>query len=243
MTRRPARALAWIALLGATIASLRLAATGDLATPPLTSLDDLEAWVDVRGPVPTAIGLVRLLAEVAAWYLLAVSILHVLAGALRFRGGHALADALALPGARHLLHAALGMTLVAAGPAPERDAPGTAMGTAAGHDVDTTPRVQERGSVGTAVMRPLEAADPAGTATMTPLAPPRTWPVQPDESFWTIAADVLTDAWGRPATDREIDPFWRALVDANRERLVDRDDPDLIVPGQVFEIPPVPPAP
>lgn len=242
MTRRPVRALVWIALLGATIAGLRLAATGDLVTPPLTALDDLEAWVDVRGPVPTAIGLVRLLAEAAAWYLLALSILHVLAGALRFRTGQALADALVLPGARHLLHAALGMTLFAAGPAPERDEAGTAV-VAAGHDVGSGSRAEERGSVGTAVMRPLETADRGSTATMTPLAPPRTWPVQPDESFWTIAADVLADAWGRPATDREIDPFWRALVATNHDRLVDRDDPDLILPGQVFEVPPVPPAP
>jgi hypothetical protein len=243
MNRRPGRSLAWIALLGAALAGLRLAATGDLATPPLTSLDDLQTWVDVRGPVPTAIGLVRLLAEAAAWYLLALSTLHVLAGALRFGTGHAVADALALPGARRLVHAALGLSLVAAGPAPEHDDPDPAIVTAAGHDVGTTARIEDQGSAGTAAMRPFEAAESTGTATMTPLAPPRAWPVQPGESFWTIAADILTHAWGRPVSDHEIDPFWRSLVAANRDRLLDPADPDLIVPGQVFDIPPVPPAP
>lgn len=241
MTSRPGRVVAWIAVLGAIIAALRFAATGEAATPPLTSLDDLETWIDVRGPVPTAIGFVRLAAELAGWYLLALSTLHALARALRFRAGRALADALTVPGARRLLQAALGMTLVATAPASDHGAPDTGIVVAAGHDTAT--RAPEQVSVGTAVMRPMEAAEPAGTATMTPLTPPASWPVQPGESMWTIASEVLSDAWGRPVTDGEIDPFWRTLVDANRDRLLDRDDPDLIVPGQVFEIPPVPPAP
>jgi nucleoid-associated protein YgaU len=33
--------------------------------------------------------------------------------------------------------------------------------------------------------------------------------------------------------------YWAQLVDANRDRLVDPDDPDLLLPGQVLVLPPV----
>jgi len=67
--------------------------------------------------------------------------------------------------------------------------------------------------------------------------------VEAGDSFWTIAKDALADAWGRPPSDREITPYWRQVVDANRDRLAPPHDPNLIYPGQVFELPPTPPDP
>lgn len=64
-----------------------------------------------------------------------------------------------------------------------------------------------------------------------------TWTVTDGESFWVIADEVVSEQLGRPATDAEIAPFWDALVAANRHRLVDPDDPDLVLPGQVMELP------
>lgn len=53
------------------------------------------------------------------------------------------------------------------------------------------------------------------------------------ESFWTIAEQVVRDQ----ALPVPVASYWRLLVEANRDRLVDRADPDLIHPGQELVIP------
>lgn len=245
MTARAGRSLVWLVGLVAAGAALRLAATGELAAPPLDSLDQIVAWGDAREPVATAIALVRLAAEVGVWYLLAVSLLHVLSGATRLSGGHRLADALAAPGVRRLVHAGLGIGLAAAssvGTQDEVGAPGTVtMTPVAVTPVVTQTRVEDNG--GTASMRPsVPTPADGGTAPMapTPTATTTTWTVAVGESLWGIAEELLTDSWQRPPTDAEIDPVWRALVERNRGRLVDPADPGLIHPGQVFEVPRLP---
>ncbi|MGH3432560.1 MAG: LysM peptidoglycan-binding domain-containing protein, partial [Thermocrispum sp.] len=58
--------------------------------------------------------------------------------------------------------------------------------------------------------------------------------------FWKIAEQTLHDAWGRPPTSAEITFYWRKLIDVNRDRLAPPHDPNLIYPGQVFRLPPIP---
>lgn len=242
MTRRARRAAAWVLCLLAAGVGLRLAATGDLAAPPLGSLDQLAAWADAREPVAAAVALVRLVAEVAVWYVLAVSVIHLTSGALRVTGGHRLADALAAPGIRRLVHAGLGVGLAAASSVSGQDevvAAGTATMRPLAAPVVTEARIED--PAGTAAMRPARVHD--GGAGVAPMAPaPGTWTVSPGESLWTIAEELLSDAWSRPPSDADVGPFWRDLVERNRSRLVDPTDPDLIQPGQVFEVPPLPPA-
>lgn len=241
---RAARGVTWLLGLLSVGVALRLAATGDLAAPPVASLDGLSGWVDARQPVAAAVALARVAAELSVWYLLAVSALHVIAGATRAAGGHRLADAITTPAVRRLLRAGLGLGLAAAssvGGQDEVGAPGTVtMTPVAESPVVSQTRIEEPG--GTASMRPDVARD-AGGAQLVPAAPggPTTWLVGPGDSFWSIAEELLADAWGRPPTDAETDPVWRGLVEANRGRLVDPGDPDAIHPGQVFEVPPLPP--
>jgi len=63
--------------------------------------------------------------------------------------------------------------------------------------------------------------------------------VRSGESLWRIASDQLERSLGRAVTDAEIVPYWRTLIGSNRERLPDRDDPDLILPGMELLLPPV----
>jgi nucleoid-associated protein YgaU len=63
------------------------------------------------------------------------------------------------------------------------------------------------------------------------------WTVKPGECFWTIAESVLHRAWGRPPSEAEIVPYWQRLIAANRSALAHPGDPDLIFPGQVFDVP------
>ncbi len=57
------------------------------------------------------------------------------------------------------------------------------------------------------------------------------------DSFWTIAHEVLTDHLDRTPTEAETAAYWERLIAANRDRLVDRDNPDLIFPGQALSMP------
>ena len=83
-------------------------------------------------------------------------------------------------------------------------------------------------------------ADPAGSELDEPA------PVRDDEehlvvageSFWSIARVRLDDA-GLPTDDASVVGYWRALIDANLDRLVVEDEPDLILPGQRLRIPPI----
>jgi hypothetical protein len=67
-----------------------------------------------------------------------------------------------------------------------------------------------------------------------------TWTIAPGDHLWHVAATTLETRWQRPATEPEIASYWRTLIDHNRDRLAVAGDPDVVYPGQVFELPPVP---
>ncbi len=61
------------------------------------------------------------------------------------------------------------------------------------------------------------------------------WEVAKGDHFWAIAEETLTAAYGRAVSDAEITPYWQEIIDANRDRLVTAD-PDLVHPGQTFDV-------
>lgn len=77
---------------------------------------------------------------------------------------------------------------------------------------------------------PLPTAGEASAATVT---------VRPGDHLWSIAEHHLAEVHGRGVTDDEVTPYWRRLVERNRDRLVDPANPDLILPGQQFVLPDV----
>lgn len=83
---------------------------------------------------------------------------------------------------------------------------------------------------------------PTGAASSSPTSPGE-WTVAAGEHFWDIAEHTLHESWDRPPTDTEVTPYWRDLVDDNRDRLQPPGDPDLVHPDQRFTLPPVPPDP
>lgn len=87
--------------------------------------------------------------------------------------------------------------------------------------------------------QPPVAPAPAAAAA----AVPSTWRVAAGDNFWHIAEATLDHAWGRPPTDAEIEPYWQAIIERNRASLARPDHPELILIGQVFELPPPPPRP
>jgi len=67
-----------------------------------------------------------------------------------------------------------------------------------------------------------------------------TWTIVAGDHLWHVASATLTERWGRPPSNPEIARYLGLLIDANRQVLVVRDNPDLVFPGQVFTLPAVP---
>ena len=53
------------------------------------------------------------------------------------------------------------------------------------------------------------------------------------------AAETLAGHLGRRPSPDEVDVYWRLVIELNRASLVDPDNPDLVMNGQVIELPPL----
>jgi hypothetical protein len=100
---------------------------------------------------------------------------------------------------------------------------------------------------------PVETAPvPSPPPTNAPLVPPvvpivpsapaagATHTVARGEHLWSIAADQIATATGKPAAvlaPADIAPYWLRVVEVNRPRL-SSGDPNLVFPGEVVELPP-----
>jgi len=78
---------------------------------------------------------------------------------------------------------------------------------------------------------PTRAARPAVAADVRDTRAPARWVVKPGDHFWSIAEQLTPN-------DGEVGATWRHLVEINRSRLVDRSNPDLLIPGQVLIVSP-----
>ena len=221
---------------------LGLAVVGALATwalwkmgsrlPMPRSLEkvELETWLREAGGPAAAFAIVRVGALAVAAYATLLGALGTLALATRAAALSRIVLRLALPTLRPLLApaAAITITIASAIPAaaqgrgePSRPAPVMQMIGAAA----------SKPPVMTLVITPPAVAEKPGAA-------PATYTVTPGDTFWSIADQTLRAA-GHDPDDGAIIPYWRSLIEANRDRLRARDEPDLIFPGQVFVLPPL----
>jgi hypothetical protein len=151
---------------------------------------------------------------------------------------------------------ALPSTTVA--PAPLAPRPAAASIVGAAQDTNPPSATMTRGApdMPTAVMTRMPAEDtptavmtrlPAPNAPRAPRSPPAhatrdspaappSWRVEAGDSFWSIAAETVAEP-GETPTDRRVIGYWRRLVEANRGRLLDPGNPDLLVPDQEFVLP------
>ena len=236
--RRRAGAFAgWVLVLGAATAVLQLAGAA-LPAPPLRSPSRWAGWLADRDPVVVAFSVLRVLALGLAWYALAVTVAGALARLVAAADGAAGRGRLTLPPLRRVLAATMSVGLgtaslapVAAGAAPRP----AAMVTAQTSPTPTT--TAPAPPVDSLTMRELPPPPATAGDRAVPAPPDRTWTVRPGECFWSIAEDVLASSLGRRPTVAEVVPYWRSLVETNRGALADRENADLVFPGQVFTVP------
>lgn len=237
--RRAGSLAVGVGILLGVIGALHAAGTGALATPPLTSPDGWTAWMDRTDPVVAVFAVTRLVALAAAWYVGGATLLTVVADATRAGALTGVADRVTLPMLRRVLAATVTASIATGS--------GGGVATAASVQPAAETSTTVPGAPPTIVMHRL--SDDEAAPTSSPSSPPPSagaaaaggaphdWRVAPGQCFWTIADDVLTAAWGRPASDAEIVPYWQRLIEANRAVLADPDNPHLIFPGQVFQVP------
>lgn len=251
--------VAWLTLLGATAWLLHQLGTGPLGPPPLLHPARLATWADQRDAITVGFALIRLLATGFTWYLLLVTVLQAAAHASRRARLIALADLATVPFARRVFTGIAGISLTAnvlgAGVAsPDRPqlrlrpiATTQQSGVAQPGDHPTAGHLASQRADDPVPAGPAEP----GTATIrvedpapapAPPADPQ-WVVHPGDSFWSIARSTLEASWGGPPSDTQVVRYWEQLIDANRDRLADPANPDLIFDGQALFLPPTPPTP
>ncbi|HET7655299.1 MAG TPA: LysM domain-containing protein [Acidimicrobiales bacterium] len=229
--RRTLVVLSWLAGLAAAAGALLAAGRGALAGPDVAHPSTWSAWASGRDPVDAAVAVLRTGLLAVTLYLLAVTLLGLLARAValpRLVAGLEIAGG---PLVRRVLAGAAGAGLALTTLAP-------AVATA-----QTAPPA-------TAVMRLLdERPPPARTTTTVATPPPTVAPpaatrepaqeilVEPGDSFWSIARRHVTDRAGREPSEREIARFWRKLIAANTDRLAVAGNPDLLFPNQALRLP------
>lgn len=84
-------------------------------------------------------------------------------------------------------------------------------------------------------------AEPAVNAGFVPISTTRangeqSVVVESGDHLWRISQTHLDTQLGRRATVEEVDPYWRRLIEVNRDHLRS-GDPDLIYAGEVIRLP------
>lgn len=238
------------------VVGLWLGGRESLALPGSWTWRAVSSWYEGVGPEVAAIAAVRAGALWLALWLLAGSLVELIALVLGGVRARRLADLIAPRSLQRVVHGLAGLSLTAGLTAPAPSAgilAAPSAGVAVMRLVDDPPT-----GPGTATMRPLLEPAPAAVAVQVPVmaqpapvvpaqveAPPSgpvrsnpdAWVVVAGESFWSISEDVVAERLGRSGTDREVAAHWQRLIAANRERLADPANPDLLYPGQELVVP------
>jgi hypothetical protein len=258
--RRTVRAALTAGLIACTLWLLDWTGRGSLSPPPLTSFADLVAWFANRDPAIAMFALLRLGVVVVGWCVAALFGLAATARLLRVDWLTRVADALTWPAVRRLSAGVAGAGLASGGglamaPAPAIAEPADPNPEAA-RPTERLIAIDAAGLPSETLVALDDAVPGDEEATMTWLPPgkavvptpspsrsPETWVIEPGEHLWAVAEQHLAEAWGRSPSDAETAPYWRRLVERNRPRLPNPDDPDLVYPGLEIELEPAPPRP
>lgn len=231
-------AAAWLAFVGMVLSALHgLARTFPPLLPP--DGETVTTWMATNDPAMLTASAGRLVALALAWYLAAATASALALRSIGWWRAAALVERAVPLVVRQTLHLALGVACIAAPASVSKPQPAGAVPAAAHVRAEPTAGATADDDAAPITMRRL--ADD-GTAAVAAQQDPRRWTIEPGQHLWSVAERVLEEHLGRPPTDAETDPYWRTLVEVNRPRLADPLHPDLVFPGQVLELPPIPPA-
>lgn len=228
------------ALIGATIVLHRLA-------------DSFPISAITSGQLEVALGsAARLLGLAVAYWLLASTVLYLLASLARLPRALKAISWLTWRPVRRLIDGglasglAMAMTLpahasVAPGyvPVPASDPvsqPTTTLPAGTTIAITTTQPTTKPIDILYLPVEPTGAAVPVATVDRAQAIEYAHVVVMPGDNMWLLAERRLVDLLGRQAGDHEVAPYWLAVIGANRDR-IRSGDPDLIFPGEVLVLP------
>lgn len=229
--------------IAAAIVALHHLGGGMLALPSSRSTSAVGDWAQQRDPVTVGFAVLRLVALVVAYHLAATTAIGLAGRIMSLPGWVRAAEAWTFPPLRttwgRMAGLGLSATAVLTAPVP----PSTAASLP-----DATMKVVEASPPGPPGSATIQVVDgrAAPTAEATTTVEPRAdtiieataeqHEVRAGDHLWAIAETRISDHLGRPATDAEVGDYWRRLIGANPQVV----DPDLIHPGQLITVPPVP---
>lgn len=222
----------------ATIAVLRL--LGGPVANPFRSPAVAELGV-VPQPVAVALELIRVGAFLACLYGVALAATTLAAILTRNVELERAAEAMAPPFLRKAIVGLVGLGVLAGAIAPE-PAVGPTVGPAVrptvGPTTESPPAIVSTAAAPETIVPTVTgptAPDPTpGDADL-----PTMWVIEPGDHLWKVAATTLARHLRRRPSTREVHEYWMAVIELNRASLIDRDNPDLIMVGQVIELPPI----
>lgn len=252
------RLLLWLVVTSAAVASWLLTAAR-LPFPPILDPVRIPAWWTEAGPIEGTGSLLRLfvLTWVGTWSARRVvgafrELVHLgrtfgRQGWLRIRSTRGFARlALSLTSSGGVFGAcSVGGSAASAPTAPVLagpDVPGSTLrvvdAAPASHATTGDPR-QLRHSGVRAPAPARREVPPLGPSERPHPAPPATWTVHAGDDFWSIAENVVSRRSPTSVSGREVATYWSRLIAANRGRLPEPGDPDLLFPGDTLVLPPI----
>lgn len=251
--RQVAGLVVWLVGLTAALTALLTVGAERPGAPPLAHPSEWSASAAQREPLDVVAAAARIVAVAALAYLLLVTLAQIATGVVGARA----------PRQRRWLAritprfvgALSAAALAAASPAGADEAADGAVASRDPQSQSAAGALMTRPGMGATMqlVTPGEetslpwADDPAPAPPeelLPPVADPEVtathrgeWVVRPGDHLWGIAEEVLAERHGSAPSDAEVHRLWVRLIDANRDRLVDPQDPDLILPGQRLALP------
>jgi resuscitation-promoting factor RpfA len=208
--------------------------------------NDLGRWLRDTPSEDVLLAGIRMAALVAAWWLLATTLLYLVARLARLDGTARAVGWATLPAVRRWADRAAAVSIVAAstiGAARLASADPPPVTSAVPPSVVIELDHRDRSSVPDLPPLPVRTGrvddtQPASLAPPPVAPPPVAAPdaghtITPGDNLWSIAA-----AHFGADSAAEIAPYWRRVVEHNRARLRS-GDPNLVYPGEVVDLPPV----
>lgn len=262
--RSPRAALVvWLVGAGAALAALLALGADRPGTPPLTRPSQWASWAADREVLDVVASCARVLAIAALGHLLVVTLAQLgvsLRGERSGRRGRWLGRVAprfigALTAAAVASASPAGADEAASSAGADRSLPaaatsGSAIQPGMGATMHLVVPGEETSLPWADDLEPASEADPSrspevgGEPQGDPASAPAAageWVVRPGDHLWGIAEEVLAEREGGEPSEATVRALWVRLIEANRDRLVDPEDPDLILPGQRLVLPPAPP--
>ncbi len=261
-------ALVFVVLAAFATSALSALGSGVLAAPRTWGLDGWAELVTERGPAASGMTVLRYVALGLSSYLVVLGLLTLTSHLVRvrwldaalwfvtprilrpvlgivtmatFAGPHAAgaaetaskAPVMVLVGSRSgapSMTTSTTMSALSAAPTMRRvNAPAATVTTMPMNTPPTT-------TLTIAITVPAVVTAPATKVTMP--TQPSTWRIRRGEHLWYVAETTLAERLERTPSTQEIARYWDKVVRANRDRLVDPENPDLVFTDQEFVLPP-----